>query len=231
MDPFSTKNYNVAQRDDLSFVITPKTNLNHYIATFEDKEVQPLCDDLILVRRNFFSHWCVYSIKKKDYISLPIYNNIKAEGKYFIFERNKKFGIAVLAYDKFFEIIPPKYTCIIGITHGTIVFQKKETYGVHSIFSKETIIINEPICISAKGNIMVNNCCIKDFLNFVPVNTNYYSNEIVSQKFPFLVTRHKISGRISIFYLPLSLKVYTSSSGLNIPGNEIEDFLIKELTK
>ena len=92
MAPFSTKNYSVAQRDDFRFVIVPKDKPSEYLVIFEAEEVKPLCDDLILVRRNFFSHWCVYSIPKKDYISLPIYNNIKAEGKYFIFERNKKFG-------------------------------------------------------------------------------------------------------------------------------------------
>ena len=229
MAPFSTNNYSVAQRDDFSFVIVPKDKPSEYLVIFEAEEVKPLCDDLILVRRNFFSHWCVYSVPKKDYISLPIYNNIKAEGKYFIFERNKKFGIAVIAYGKFFEVNPPEYTCIIGITHGCIVFQEKSMYGVHSIFSKETIIIKEPIRITEKGNIMVNDCAIKDFLNFAHAHSSL--NDYVISKPPFAMFCNKISHKTSIYYTPLSLKVYRCDHKLDIPGNEIEDFLIEKLTK
>lgn len=229
MNPFSTKNYNIAQRDDLSFVITHKTNSSHYIATFEAKEVKPLCGDLILVRRNFFSHWCVYSIPKKDYISLPIYNHIKAEGKYFIFERSGKFGIAIIAYDKFFEVTPPEYTCIIGITHGCIVFHEDETYGVHNIFSKYTITTKKPIKLSEKGNLFVDGVSIDYSLGLNPIKTD--SLNCISVDKPFAKFHCKIKNKTVIYYLPLATAVYEHVGDIKIPDNGLEDFLLKELTK
>lgn len=229
IEPFATENYIISQRDDLSFVIEPKRKPDKYIVVFEAENVKPLSGDLILVKEAIFARWGVYSIYKKDYISRPIYKSIKAEGKYFIFERDGVFGIAVIAHDKFFEVTESEYENIIGVTHGCIVFKENSMYGVHSIFSKETIIIKEPIRITEKGNIMVDDCPIKDFLNFAHVHANL--NDYVISNPPFAMFCNKISHKKSIYYIPLSLRVYRCNHELNIPENEIEDFLIKELTK
>lgn len=228
MTPFSVGKYTVAQRDDFSFVVTPVENPSKYLATITAEEVKPLSDNLLLIREKYFSFWTVYSISQKKKISLPIYSEIKASGKYFIFKRNKLYGVAVIAHDKFFEVVEPIYKCIHGISHGCIVFQDVETYGLHSIFSKVTITIKDPISIDSNGYIMTRDEPIHKYLSFAAKST--IDEECILVHYPFSIFYDKIMNTSQIVYEPLALKVYECDGKIQIYRKEIEDFLIKHIT-